>query len=226
MSDCIKDEKNAAPLREYEDDGADDADGNAEYSAVMQLTIESTQTELVGAELFDEVLDEMARESGFTFVDDSDDGSGDNFDDDDELGVDDDEAERIGGTPFGQPENLTVTTEALYEERDGRVSLSYSEDALTGFENSRIMVSFDKSAPGIITVMRGGMSNTVFVIEEGKRYLCVYETPIMPFEMCVRTYGAQNGMTREGGVITLDYAVELKGCTAQRTTMRIEARRV
>ena len=61
-------------------------------------------------------------------------------------------------------------------------------------------------------------------MEEGKRQYSVYKTPFGNLEMCVYAKRVDNSISENGGTLILDYAVELKGMTAQRTKMRVDVK--
>lgn len=102
-----------------------------------------------------------------------------------------------------------------------RVIIAYDESELTGMEGSHTQVRFERNAPELITMMRSGSVNTILVFEEGKRHICTYQTPYMPFEICVFTKSVNNNLL-ENGVIDLDYIVEIRGAQAERTQFKIE----
>ena len=108
----------------------------------------------------------------------------------------------------------------LYVTPD-RVIIAYDESELTGMEGSHTQVRFEKSSPELVTMMRSGTVNTILVFEEGKRHICTYQTPYMPFEICVLTKSVKNTLL-ENGVIELDYIVEIRGAQAERTQFKIE----
>ena len=97
----------------------------------------------------------------------------------------------------------------------------YEESELTGMEGSTTQVSFERSCPELITMMRHGTINTILVFEKGKRHICTYQTQYMPFEICVNTKDVQNNLL-ESGKIDLDYIVEIRGAQAERTRFCIE----
>ena len=74
---------------------------------------------------------------------------------------------------------------------------------------------------GIVSMIREGAVSTVLVFEEGKRHHCIYNTPIMPFEVCVHTMKVENKLVDEGW-LDLDYIVEIRGAQAERTKFRME----
>lgn len=104
---------------------------------------------------------------------------------------------------------------------DERVIIAYDESELTGMEGSHTQVRFEKNMPELVTMMRDGSVNTILVFEQGKRHICTYQTPYMPFEICVFTKSVKNTLL-ENGVIELDYIVEIRGAQAERTQFKIE----
>ena len=104
---------------------------------------------------------------------------------------------------------------------DERVIIAYEESELTGMEGSSTQVRFERKSPELVTMMRHGNVNTILVFEEGRRHICTYQTPYMPFEICVYTKEVKNNLL-ESGVIELDYIVEIRGAEAERTQFKIE----
>lgn len=104
---------------------------------------------------------------------------------------------------------------------DDRVIIAYDESELTGMEGSHTQVRFERNQPGLVTMMRSGNVNTILVFEKGKRHICTYQTPYMPFEICVYTKEVTNNLL-ESGRIDLDYIVEIRGAQAERTQFTIE----
>ena len=104
---------------------------------------------------------------------------------------------------------------------DERVIIAYDESELTGMEGSHTQVRFERAQAGLVTMMRSGSVNTILVFEEGKRHICAYQTPYMPFEICVFTKSVKNTLL-DDGKIELDYIVEIRGAQAERTQFKIE----
>ena len=121
-----------------------------------------------------------------------------------------------------ETDTIELMTEATYEREGDRISISYAESEITGMDGTVTTLSYDRRAPGILSMMRGGSYYTVLVFEEGRRHMCAYNTGIMPFELCVHTFKVKNGLNEDGyGHVILDYLVEIKGAKAQRTKFRI-----
>ena len=120
-----------------------------------------------------------------------------------------------------EPETVEINTVGRSVRKDGRVEISYEETEVTGMEGSTTAVSFLEADSGIVTMIREGAVSTALVFEEGKRHHCVYNTPFMPFQVCVHTLKVDNKLLTEG-TVDLDYIVEIRGARAERTKFRME----
>ena len=127
----------------------------------------------------------------------------------------------IGEAGAPEPEVIEINSVGLLEKKDGRIELSYDETEVTGMAGSRTAVSYSESAEGVVSMIREGMVSTVLIFEEAKRHHCVYNTPIMPFEVCVHTLKVDNRLSSDGA-LHLDYIVEIRGAQAERTKFQME----
>lgn len=133
--------------------------------------------------------------------------------DDTELCISDDRS--------AEPETVEICTVGRLCDADGRFDVSYEETEVTGMEGSSTSVSFLPKESGIVTMLRDGAVSTALVFEEGKRHHCVYNTPFMPFQVCVHTMKVDNRLHVDG-CLELDYIVEIRGAQAERTKFRME----
>ncbi|MBE6691646.1 MAG: DUF1934 domain-containing protein [Ruminococcaceae bacterium] len=119
-------------------------------------------------------------------------------------------------------EHMEMTVEASYHDDGDRVCIRYKESELSGMEGSVTSVSFRKSEPALISMLRDGSVKTALVFEPAARHLCVYQTQIMPFEVCIYTRSVKNCI-EENGTLEMDYTVELRGAQAEHTafSMRV-----
>lgn len=115
-----------------------------------------------------------------------------------------------------EPERLELMMEGRYHDDGTRVSISYKESEISGMEGATTTVFFQKNEPGLVTMTRTGTVRTALVFEAGCRHHCIYETPIMPFEVAVDTRSVENAL-EASGYLRLDYTVELRGANAERT---------
>lgn len=119
-------------------------------------------------------------------------------------------------------EEYSMCCDAVIMKDDGgRTVIAYNE-SLDGETEQRCEISFDPSAPELVTVCKSGMTDTLMTLEVGKRHSCLYRTPFMDFEMRVRAMRVDNTVGEKGGRLKLDYALEIRGAAAHRTVMEIE----
>ncbi len=120
-----------------------------------------------------------------------------------------------------EPAKMEFTTEGTLTIKDGRATVRYGESELTGMDGATTQVSFALDAPGLVTMLRGGGVTTSLVFEQDKRHVSIYETPFMPFEICILTMKVEN-LLIETGTLKLDYVVEVKGAQAERTKFTMD----
>ena len=134
------------------------------------------------------------------------------------------EEDLLSVLPFEEnitPEEIIINTEGLLKIEDGRFEVSYKESEATGMDGATTTVYFVGSQPEIVSMIRSGSVSTALVFEERKRHHCVYNTPYMPFEVCVHTLHVENKLDSEG-TLDLDYVVEIRGAQAERTKFNMQ----
>lgn len=122
----------------------------------------------------------------------------------------------------GETNDYSLVSEGTIEIKEGRVCLSYEETAIEGVEGCTTVISFEEGSPDCVTVERQGPLSSVFVISKGERVFSAYSTPYGVIDMCIFAKKVENRLTADGGTLSLDYAVELRGLTAQRTKMEVK----
>lgn len=138
------------------------------------------------------------------------------------FSVEDGEGVRMmedGGAP--EPQTIDINTVGKRERFEGRLKISYEETEATGMDGSVTAITFLTDQPEVVSMIREGAVSTALVFEEGKRHHCLYQTPFMPFEICVRTIKVENRLM-EDGYLALDYVIEIRGAKAERTKFRME----
>ena len=116
----------------------------------------------------------------------------------------------------GESDVLEINTLGTLTVDGGRVTFSYNETESTGMEGSVTAVTYLDSNPDVVSMIREGTVSATLVFEEGQRHHCIYNTPIMPFEICVRTKKVVNRLSING-TLELDYIIEIRGAKAERT---------
>ena len=115
-----------------------------------------------------------------------------------------------------EPDTIELMLEGRYHDDGTRVTISYKEGELTGMQNARTSITFQKNEPSLVTMTRDGAVRTAMIFEPGRRHLCVYQTPYMPFELAVATKQVDNRLEKDG-TLHLLYTAEIKGANGQRT---------
>ncbi len=131
------------------------------------------------------------------------------------------EAGMLSGTPELEPEMIEIRSLGKMRHEGGRIEISYDETEATGMAGSSTAVTFLEKEMGVVSMIREGAVSTVLVFEAGKRHHCVYNTPFMPFDVCVHTLKVENRLMDEG-YLDLDYVIEIRGAQAERTKFRME----
>ena len=104
-----------------------------------------------------------------------------------------------------------------------RCDLIYKESSELGMGDSTVKVSWLRDDPCVITIMRTGDVETVMAFEPGRRHITAYSMPEMSFELCTHTLKCENTFDGQmGGVLYLDYIIEIRGGFAGRRKMKIE----
>ncbi len=124
------------------------------------------------------------------------------------------------GHSFDEEDAIELSTEGVMKVDENKIELVYEESELTGMEGSTTTVYFELGNPGFVTIYRTGSVSTSLVFEKGKRHHCAYNTPIMPFEICVKTIKVENNILTEGR-LKLDYVIEIRGAKAERTKFEL-----
>lgn len=116
----------------------------------------------------------------------------------------------------------TIET-SLYGELDfvgDTYTLSYEEET-EGMGGVYTEVKFNSNKPEQVSISRTGAIDAFFYFEKGKRHVCVYNTGIMPFEICIYAKDVDNRLLTDG-VLEIIYLIEIKGACAQKTVMKME----
>lgn len=127
-----------------------------------------------------------------------------------------------GGAPTRvEPQEIALTTEGSYHDDGTRVTISYREGEMSGMAGAKTSLFFNKSEQTLLTMTRDGAVRTALIFEEGRRHICIYQTPVMQMEVAVKTKRIKNTLA-ENGKLHLDYIVEIKGADPERTTLTLE----
>lgn len=132
----------------------------------------------------------------------------------DELMIEETFSEMVSGD--------TIET-SLFGELDcvgDEFTITYQEET-EGMGGVNTEIKFNSRKPDEISISRTGAIETFMFFEKHKRHVCVYNTGIMPFEICIFAKNVDNRLLTEG-TLELVYIIEIKGACAQKTVMKME----
>ncbi len=107
-----------------------------------------------------------------------------------------------------------------FSTENGIYSLKYEEES-EGMGGVFTELKFDMEKPKEVSIIRTGALDSCMYFEEGKRNICVYNTGIMPFEICIYSKSIDNKLLTNG-YIEITYLIEIRGACAQKTVMKME----
>lgn len=116
------------------------------------------------------------------------------------------------------------TTEAEMEVMPGQITLTYDEADDSTLGKTHNIIRFDRANPHSLSIQRSGELMNTLVCEKGRRHTSVYNSPLLPMalEACTYTRRCDVDLDEEGGVVFLDYMIEIRGADVQRTTIRMD----
>ncbi len=118
-------------------------------------------------------------------------------------------------------ETLGTMEKVILEDGRQVIEVAYTEDE--SMDDTNTVIRYDPAKEGTVSIYHTGGVISALVCEEGVRHITVYQTPIAPFEIALYTKKCRGGFTCSmGGVMELDYIVELRGADLQRTIMKID----
>lgn len=133
-----------------------------------------------------------------------------------------DELDRIFSEIDGEDDTSELITEGtVIQKPSGGVILQYDESELTGMAGCVTKIMFSTQKPRFVVMMREGSVNTSLSFEEGKRHISSYNTPYMPFRLCVNTVRVDNTFDTDGEIV-IEYLLEIRGLSTERNLLKIK----
>lgn len=142
------------------------------------------------------------------------------------MGIQYEENEGEASGTVDDEERLDLITEGILvchadpESGAATVTISYPESELTGMEGSQSSVLFRTDEPGLIHMIRTGTVSTALTFREHCRAICSYDTPYMPFQVCIHGIRVDNRLLTDG-ILLLDYVIEIRGAQAEHCSMEM-----
>lgn len=126
-----------------------------------------------------------------------------------------------------EPDRYVFRCDGVMSVKNGSVVIRYEEDDSGGMGETQAEIVLHGGRRDMVSIVRTGSVANTLVCERGRRHISAYNTPIMPFQICVFTKECEQNVTLEsGGTIYMNYYVELRGTEMQHTKMRITVKPV
>lgn len=126
--------------------------------------------------------------------------------------------------PDELPESIELVTEGTYSYEPGFVSFSYVETQMTGLEG--VVTSFLIEDGKTVTLKRTGQVNSVMRFAIGESEESLYEvTGVGALLMGVQTLDLRTLFNENGGILDLEYSIEIERTISTINAYHIEIRR-
>jgi len=116
------------------------------------------------------------------------------------------------------PDTVELVTEGQLQKADDIYTLTYQESEITGLGSTVTTIVVEGEQ---VTMMRAGEVNSQMVFQEGRRHLSLYNTPYGSMTIGVHTNHLLVDLDEQGGVVEVDYAIEMDHAVAGRNVFRI-----
>ncbi|HHW30966.1 MAG TPA: DUF1934 domain-containing protein [Clostridiaceae bacterium] len=100
---------------------------------------------------------------------------------------------------------LELITEGKYYKDGDAYLITYDESEVTGMEGTTTIL---KVADGVVTLMRCGSINSIFMFQRGQKHISYYDTEYGTFSVGVVTNDLNINVNDNGGEIRVGYQLE------------------
>lgn len=104
-------------------------------------------------------------------------------------------------------ENVDLTTQASFYQKNGKYYISYDESEVTGLGNTKTTLKVDGNNA---TMIRTGEYAAQMKFIEHKKAVGLYETITGPMTISTYTSRVENNITQDGGTFSVEYTIELE----------------
>lgn len=124
--------------------------------------------------------------------------------------------------PSAGNESVSHVLTAYYADTGERVVLSYDESELLGESGVLTQVTFLKSAPETVSIIRSGPVSATIVLEKGVRHTGEYKLGNLSFVLSTTAVKIENGICDGRGTLNMKYFTEIAGLEKQFTDMTLQ----
>ena len=122
-----------------------------------------------------------------------------------------------------EADEISLTTEGRYYEKNGSYYMVYDESEVTGFADTRTTV---KARGDTVSVTRSGKYPSMMFFERGQRHMSLYQTDYGSLTISIHTRDISVDLGAEGGTIAVHYDIEVQHAYMGTNSLQIEVRAV
>lgn len=118
-----------------------------------------------------------------------------------------------------KPESIELVTRGVMTSGKSKCAISYTETALTGTEG--VVSTFFVSGKKRVVLTRTGPIQSKMIFDEGQKNEGLYDLGFGALLITITARQVSADMTEQGGVIRIDYAVDVEQSATSRNTYEI-----
>ncbi|MBQ4527124.1 MAG: DUF1934 domain-containing protein [Clostridia bacterium] len=118
--------------------------------------------------------------------------------------------------------DVSLTTEADFEHRDGVYFIDYEESELTGLEGTKTSIEIGSN---YVSLTRNGSVNTQMLFMKDRKTNTYYNTPYGDLLIGIFTDKMNIDVDKTGGKINVDYYLDVNSQTSSKNNFEIEIKR-
>ncbi len=130
-------------------------------------------------------------------------------------------AKQIDGVEDTEPTVMNIFCDAEITDDGDNVYIEYGEHLSEDGEITQSKMIFAKKSPEMVSLVRTGEVTTSWLFSRGERYACSYNIDGMAFDFCIVTKALKNTLSLDGGVISVNYDMEVRGITISKNEYKL-----
>ncbi len=109
---------------------------------------------------------------------------------------------------YEDKEEIELITKGHFEIAENSFRISYEDTETTGFKGATTEISVNKDNK-IASVTRTGVSDSILIMEAGKKHHCQYGTPFGSMDIGIFTHFIKNTLSENGGELHMKYTMDM-----------------
>lgn len=136
------------------------------------------------------------------------------------IGISAKQTEGGEGYP-AEPFVMNIICEGEITDDGDNIYIEYEEHLSDDGGVTHTKITFSKSRPETVSLIRSGEVNTICSFTAGERYACSYDMGGLLLDFCIVTKTLKNNMSFGGGSISMSYNMEVRGIAMSRNEYKL-----